>query len=165
MFVYVLCCMIGANKRVELEEGGDIIAFLMKHDGLTLPEAARNLAGELGIEIPEERDGQDAGLTTRIYEANQLTQDLYREALRTPEGKIARAYLVSRGFDGAIADEYGIGFAPARWDAVAVRLRENRIKGDVGVQAGLTAERKSGQGYSSLYQQPRWISDRRPIDL
>ncbi|MGY8737433.1 MAG: DNA primase [bacterium] len=129
------------------QEGGDIIAFLMKHDGLTFPEAARNLAGELGVDIPEERDGQDAGLTTRIYEANQLTQDLYREALRTPEGKIARAYLVSRGFDGAIADEYGIGFAPARWDAVAVRLRENRIKGDVGVQAGLTSERKSGQGY------------------
>ena len=76
------------------QEGGDIIAFLMKHDGLTFPEAARNLAGGLGIEIPEERDSQDAGLTTRIYEANQLTQDLYREALRTPEGKMIGCALV-----------------------------------------------------------------------
>ena len=129
------------------QEGGDVIAFMMKHEGLTFPEAARSLAGELGIEIPEDRDSPNAGLTTRIYEANQETQSLYRESLRTPEGKAARAYLVSRGFDGATADEYGIGFAPDRWDGVANHLRKNKIAGDVGVQAGLLGERKSGQGF------------------
>lgn len=129
------------------QEGGDVIGFLMKHEGLTFPEAARTLAGELGIDIPEERDDRDAGLTARIFEANRLAQSLYREALRTPEGKIARAYLVSRGFDGETADAFGIGFAPAKWDAVAGRLREHRIAGDVGAQAGLLAERKSGQGH------------------
>ncbi len=96
------------------QEGGDVIGFLMKHEGLSFPEAARNLAAEHGIEVPEDRDGRDAGLTSRIFEANQLAQALYRESLRTPEGKIARAYLVARGFDGETADEFGIGFAPAR---------------------------------------------------
>jgi DNA primase len=129
------------------QEGGDVIAFMMKHEGLTFPEAARSLAGELGVEIPEDRDSPNAGLTTRIYEANRETQSLYRESLRTPEGKAARAYLVSRGFDGATADEYGIGFAPDRWDGVANHLRKNKIAGDVGVQAGLLGERKSGQGF------------------
>lgn len=129
------------------QEGGDVIAFMMKHEGLTFPEAARSLAGELGIEIPEDRDSPNAGLTTRIYEANQETQSLYRESLRTPEGKAARAYLVSRGFDGPTADEFGIGFAPDRWDGVANHLRKNKIAGDVGVQAGLLGERKSGQGF------------------
>mgnify|MGYP001822657810 FL=1 len=129
------------------QEGGDVVGFLMKHDGLTFPEAVRTLAGELGIEIPEERDGADAGLTAKIFRANELAQKLYREALREPEGKIARSYLVSRGFDGATADTFGIGFAPARWDAVAERLRRERIAGDVGSQAGLLAERKSGKGH------------------
>jgi DNA primase len=129
------------------QEGGDVLGFLMKHEGLTFPEAARQLGAELGIEIPEERDDRDAGLTTRIFEANRLAQALYREALRTPEGKSARAYLVSRGFDGESADQFGIGFAPARWDAVADQLREHRIPGDVGAAAGLLAERKSGQGH------------------
>jgi DNA primase len=128
------------------QEGGDVLGFLMKHEGLTFPEAARQLASEHGIEIPEERDDRDAGLTTRIFEANALAQALYREALRTPEGKAARAYLVSRGFDGESADAFGIGFAPARWDAVAERLRDQRIPGAIGVQAGLLAERKSGKG-------------------
>ena len=129
------------------QEGGDVLGFLMKHEGLTFPEAARALAGELGIEIPEEHDAVDRGLTARIFEANDLTQNLYRKSLRSPEGKVARSYLVSRGFDGATADEYGIGFAPDRWDAVTVLLRDEKISGEVGTQAGLIAERNSGQGH------------------
>jgi len=129
------------------QEGGDVIAFLMKHDGLSFPEAARSLAGELGIEIPEERDAPDSGLGPRIFEANDIAQELYREALRKPEGEVARRYLTSRGFDGAAADQFGIGFAPARWDAVVERLRKKRIDGEIGVKAGLLAERKSGSGH------------------
>jgi DNA primase len=129
------------------QEGGDVMAFLMKHDGLSFPEAARSLAGDLGIEIPEETGSADAGVGPRIFEANGHAQDLYRETLSEPEGEIARSYLTARGFDGAAADQFGLGFAPARWDAVAERLREKRIPGDVGVQAGLLAERKSGSGH------------------
>jgi DNA primase catalytic core len=129
------------------QEGGDVIAFLMKHEGLSFPEAARSLAGEFGVEIAEDRDAPDAGLGTRIFEANDMAQALYREAFCEPEGDVARRYLVARGFDEAAAEEFGIGFAPARWDAVAERLRKNRITGDLGVKAGLLAPRKSGSGH------------------
>jgi DNA primase len=129
------------------QEGGDVIGFLMKHEGLSFPEAARTLATEFGVVIPEEYDGVEAGLTSRIFEANGLAQDVYREALRAPEGEIARKYLVARGFDGEAADEFGIGYAPSRWDAVAQALGKKRVAGDVGVQAGLLAERKSGSGH------------------
>lgn len=129
------------------QEGGDVIAFLMKHSGLSFPEAARSLAAELGIEIPEERGAGEAGLTARLFEANEIAHALYREALREPEGRIARNYLVSRGFDGKLADAYGIGYAPARWDAVATRLREKRIPAEIGVRAGLLLERKGGEGH------------------
>jgi len=129
------------------QEGGDAIAFLMKHDGLSFPEAARSLAGDLNIEIPEERGSVEVGLGARIFEANALAQALYREALLETQGDSARAYLKSRGFDGASAEEFEMGFAPAKWDAVAERLRKNRIAGDLGVKAGLLAERKSGSGH------------------
>jgi DNA primase len=129
------------------QEGGDVIAFLMKHDGLSFPEAARSLAGDLNIEIPEERGSAEVGLSARIFEANALAQALYREALLETQGESARAYLKSRGFDGASAEEFEMGFAPAKWDAVAERLRKNRITGDLGVKAGLLAERKSGSGH------------------
>jgi DNA primase len=93
------------------QEGGDVIAFLMKHSGLSFPEAARSLASELGIDIPEEQGAGEAGLTARLFEANEIAHALYREALREPDGKLARNYLVSRGFDGKLADEFGIGYA------------------------------------------------------
>ncbi|MHA7836621.1 MAG: DNA primase [bacterium] len=129
------------------QAGGDVIGFLMKHDGLTFPEAARTLAGELGIEIPDERDGEERALGARVFEANALAQELYREALRSPEARSARSYLVSRGLDGQAAERFGIGFAPARWDAVAERLRQARIPADVGARAGLLAERRSSKGH------------------
>ena len=129
------------------QEGGDVIAFLMKHDGLSFPEAARSLAGDLGIEIPEERGSPDVGLTARIFEANSIAQDLYRGALTESQGELARDYLRSRGFDATTADEFEMGFAPARWDAVTERLRQRRVSGDLGVKAGLLAERKSGSGH------------------
>lgn len=129
------------------QEGGDVIAFLMKHSGLSFPESARSLASELGIEIPEDRDAGEAGLTARLFEANEIAHALYREALRESEGKLARNYLVSRGFDGKLADEYGIGYAPARWDAVTTRLRERRISAEIGVRAGLLLDRKTGGGH------------------
>ena len=129
------------------QAGGDVISFLMQNEGLSFPEAARSLAAELGIEIPEGRDDRDAGLTARIYEANSVTQDLYREALREDQSKAARNYLVARGLDGAVAEEFGIGYAPASWEAVAVRLRERRIASEVGVRAGLLAERKTKTGH------------------
>jgi DNA primase catalytic core len=129
------------------QEGGDVIAFLMKHSGLSFPEAARSLASELGIDIPEEQGAGEAGLTARLFEANEIAHALYREALREPDGKLARNYLVSRGFDGKLADEFGIGYAPARWDAVAARLRERRIPAEIGVRAGLLLDRKTGSGH------------------
>jgi DNA primase len=129
------------------QAGGDVIGFLMAHEGLSFPEAARTLAGELGIEIPEERDAGDAGLSARIFEANSITQELYREALREEDAQAARAYLVARGFDGEAAETFGIGYAPARWDAVVNRLHDRRIPADLGEQAGLIAPRKSGQSY------------------
>ena len=134
------------------QEGGDVIAFLMKHSGFSFPEAARSLASELGIEIPEERDAGEAGLTARLFEANEIAHALYREALREPEGKLARNYLVSRGFDGKLADTYGIGYAPSGWDAVATRLRERRVAAEIGVRAGLLLERKSGGGHYDRFR-------------
>ena len=38
----------------------------------------------------------------------------------------AREYLVGRGFDGASAEKYGIGFAPDSWDGLKDTLRREK---------------------------------------
>ncbi len=130
------------------QEGGDVIAFLMKHDGLSFPEAVRNLAGECGIEIEEtEGASRDRGITERLFAANDLAQQLYLESLASSEGRMARDYLKGRGFDDASIARYGIGYAPDSWDAVAKRLERHDLGGAVGEKAGLLAKRERGPGW------------------
>jgi DNA primase len=129
-------------------EGGDVIGFLMKHDGLSFPEAVRNLASECGIEIEESAgDRRERGVSERIFEANGHAQQLYLESLAGEEGQMARDYLKGRGFDGPAIERFGIGYAPDSWDAVARLLEKKEIPAQIGEQAGLLAKRDRQPGY------------------
>ena len=127
-------------------EGGDVISFLERHDGLTFPEAARLLARELGIEIPES-SGSDSGLIARLAAANDTAQELYREALSGPGGVAAREYLSGRRMDPASIERFGVGYAPDSWDAAGRALASAGLSADVGERAGLLKPRKQGGGH------------------
>ncbi|MCZ6783619.1 MAG: DNA primase, partial [Proteobacteria bacterium] len=129
--------------------GGDVIGFLMSHETLTFPEAARILAREIGIEIPETAPGE-RGVSERVFAAIELAQKLYREALDSPAGARARAYLADRGLDAETIERFGIGFAPDRWDAVTSALAAAGIPSAMGEKAGLLAERQRGGHYDRL---------------
>jgi len=128
--------------------GGNAITFLMKIENLSFPEAARTLARERGIEIPETDTGE-RGVSERLFEASEIAQAAYRAALATP-GNPALAYLGQRGVDAASIERFGIGFAPDRWDFVAERLREKGIPAELGERAGILAPRPSGGHYDRL---------------
>jgi DNA primase len=129
--------------------GGNVFAFLMRHENLTFPEAARALARECGVEIPE-TSGGDVGESERLVAANQVAQRIYRAALAGTEGGTARAYLAGRGLDAAACERFGLGFAPDRWDAVVQALAAARIPPALGERAGLLAARESGGHYDRL---------------
>jgi len=131
-------------------EGGNVFGFLMRHEGLSFPEAVRSLAAELGIEVPESGGGGDPGVGARILAANRAAQELYRRSLLAEQGAAARAYLVERGLDRGCCERWGIGYAPDRWDAVVGVLRHEGIPAEVGVQAGLLKPRDSGGHYDLL---------------
>ncbi|MCM2329256.1 MAG: CHC2 zinc finger domain-containing protein, partial [Lysobacter sp.] len=99
---------------------GNAIGFLMEYSGLPYPDAIRELAQQVGMEVPEVRGGpggrpagaQDKGLTDRMMQALEF----YRAQLRkTPE---AIDYLKGRGLSGEIAARYGLGYAPDAWQSL-----------------------------------------------
>ena len=132
-------------------EGGDVVSFVMRHENLTFPEAARMLARESGIEIPE-TGGGDRGISERVFEANEVAQATYEKGLRAEgaDAEAARQYLKGRGLTGEQVKKLGIGFVPDRWDTVANALRAKKIRGETGAEAGLLAERQSGGHYDRL---------------
>jgi DNA primase len=130
-------------------ESGNAISFLMRHENLTFPEAARTLAAECGIEVPR-TDDVEPGVAERVFTANGVAQKLYRATLADSEGAGARAYLDRRGLGLELAERFGIGFAPDRWDAVTSALARHRIPASVGEKAGLLKERERGGHYDLL---------------
>ena len=132
------------------DKGGNVFSFLMLHENLSFPEAARSLARECGIEIPEESEGGASGRTERLFAALEAAQCFYRKSFASPEGAGARAYLEGRGIDAKTAGEFGVGFAPERWDGAVRSLAAERISGEIGAQAGLLSERESGGHFDRL---------------
>ena len=130
-------------------EGGDVIAFLMRHDGLTFQQAVEHLATRTGIQLRytegEDRRTRTAGSPRqRLVQANRIAQEWYAEQLAGPDATPARQFLDERGFDRDAADRFGLGFAPRDGSALYRHLRQKGFTDEELVAAGLVAEGQRG---------------------
>ena len=126
-------------------EGGDVISFLIKIDGLTFTEAVERLADKVGVQLRREdgdapREERPKGPPRRrLIEANAAAQQWYAEQLAGPEAVAARQFLTERGFDQDAAATFGLGFAPRDGEAVFKFLRGQGYTQDETVASGLVA--------------------------
>ena len=100
-------------------EGGDVIKFVQKIDGLTFIEAVERLAGRAGIDLRYEQGGyvpgQEQSRRRRLVDAHRAAAEFYQEQLQGPGAGAGRAFLAERGFERADAERFGVGYAPAGW--------------------------------------------------
>jgi len=129
--------------------GGDVIQFVQRIDNLSFMEAVQSLADRVGVtlrfETPTRQTGDSVspGLRQRILAANQAAAEFYGKQLLSPEGVVARQMLDERGFDRAIAEQFGVGYAPKHGQALRDHLRSKGFSGDELVKANLI--RQSGE--------------------
>lgn len=94
---------------------GSAIGFVMEYQGIGFVDAVRELAGRLGMSVPEDSSPQTASHS----ETRQLTEVMaraaawYKEQLRHSPRAIE--YCKKRGLSGEIAARFGIGYAPDGW--------------------------------------------------
>lgn len=130
-------------------EGGDVINFLMKMDGLGFSEAVERLADKYGVQL-RYTEGSDRpvrrehNLRPRMIEAHKVAQAYYAEQLDTPEAQQARAFLDSRGFNRDAAATFGVGFAPRGGDDLFKHLRQKGFADEELVTGGLVAQGNRG---------------------
>jgi DNA primase len=135
-------------------EGGDVIAFLMKIDGLGFAETVERLAEKYGVPLRRE-DGETqpqrpkGPQRSRLIEAHRAAQEFYAEALTGPEALAARQFLHERGFDQEACDRFGVGFSPRGNDALLKHLRSRGFADEVTVAGGLVVE---GRGYYDRFR-------------
>jgi len=139
---------------------GTAIGFLMDFEHLSFVEAVEELASQAGLEVPREAGSTADESLAPLYDAMERAAGFYRTQLRThPDAARAVAYLKRRGLTGAIAAEYGIGFAPPGWDNL---VRTLGGPGKVLVGAGLAAEKSAGKLYDRFRDRIMFpIRDRR----
>lgn len=95
-------------------EHGTAISFLMKYKGLTFPEAIKELADNLGLEVPEDRQAKARqekarGLTDFLESAAEFYHRNLFHDVHTIE------YLKGRGITEETAKKFQIGFSPDSW--------------------------------------------------
>jgi len=127
-------------------EGGNVIGFIMKREGLSFPEAVRFLAARRGISLPEYSPGrpEEKGLKERLLEANAAAAGAFKTNLLSPSGRQALAYLERRSITTATREEFGIGWAVPGRDVLFRELSRKGFTQQELLQAGLAAQRETG---------------------
>ncbi|MBI4593862.1 MAG: DNA primase [Candidatus Rokubacteria bacterium] len=132
--------------------GGDAFGFLMRQDRLTFPEAVRALAKSAGVALPEERSpARDSG-REELYRVMDLAARYYADQLGRADGERARTYVDKRGIDPEVAQRFGLGYAPDRWDALLDVMRAERVAPELLEQVGLVIRRDTGSGYYDRFR-------------
>ena len=138
--------------------GGNVFSFVMRHQGLSFPEAVRLLAGRYGIELPrpEMTAAQRQRLTERerIVEINrQASQYFNRLLVESSAGRSARRYLkTDRDMSRQTVDAFQLGFAPPGWERLIGYFKKRRVSPEMLAKAGLTVPRQSGSGYYDRFR-------------
>jgi len=106
-------------------KNGNAIGFLMEHTGMSFIEAVKDLAQQVGMQVPEEPQSPEERARAQAAKAKsdsltdvlEKASEAYRDHLKTSPRAIA--YLKGRGLSGQIAKRFGLGYAPEGWRSLA----------------------------------------------
>ncbi|WP_434952706.1 DNA primase [Shewanella sp. HL-SH4] len=145
---------------------GNAIDFIMEYDRLEFVDAIEELAGQLGLDVPQENGNakrQDHGLSRDLYQLMEEASLFYQSQLRQHQDKQkVLDYLDFRGLSEDVIKHFGIGFAPDGWDGLLSRYRQNQTSLDKLLTAGMLIENDSGKRYDRFRDRLMFpIRDRR----
>jgi DNA primase len=149
--------------------GGDAIRFLSEHLGLSFVEAVRDLAGRVGMTVPEEQVSPEErerreGLRQRrlsLTEVLERAAEFYRGQLKASPRAVE--YLKGRGLSGQIAARFGLGYAPPGWRTLAGvfgQYDDPRLQEAGLVRMREAADAGEGEGTGGEGSRYDWFRDR-----
>jgi DNA primase len=134
--------------------GGDVLKFVMEHDGLSFPETLRMLSDRYGIPMPQRTEFADADsrLRAALYEMHEIAADAFRDNLRGPGGADARTYLERRGISQELVDVFGLGLSDPSGQGILRRFSERRFSQEQLEASGLVRRRNEGSGHFDAFR-------------
>jgi len=126
---------------------GTAISFLMEHQGMGFVDAVKDLAGRVGMVVPEQTPDpqrrEKAEVAEELTEVMLKAAQFYKAQLKASDKAID--YLKNRGLTGEIAARYGLGYAPDGWQNLEAVFPEYQSKSLT--EAGLVIASEEGRRY------------------
>lgn len=128
-------------------EGGNVINFIMKIEGLSFPEACKKLGDSYGVVIENKGRLDDARVEKldMMYQINRELALFYMKNLS--DSKNAMSYLIKRNINSKIAKKFGIGYGKNSWDDAVNYLKKLNYDLDLAFQCGAIGKNQSGNYY------------------
>lgn len=138
-------------------EGGSVVDFIGRIEGLNFPEAVERLGQRFGIEVVH--SGTDRGEfrrkrehKTRLLEVIEVAERFFQTQLSSGGHAAAQAYVSKRGLGPQVVEVFRLGFAPDAWDALESELRRTQQDLDAAEEAGLLVTRERGRGHYDRFR-------------
>lgn len=134
--------------------GGDVFAFLERTTGESFPEVVQDLGKRVGIEVVAAAGalGQTAS-SKRAEEVNRAAAAWFQHNLGDAHlGAPARDYLVGRGIQQSMIEQFSIGVAPPAGDGLLKALTRQGFTSGELLGAGLLTAREKGLGYYDKFR-------------
>ena len=120
---------------------GNAVGFLMEHTGVGFVEAVKDLAQQVGLQVPEEdippqeraRAAEQRQRQSTLNEVLLKASQSYQAQLRLAPKAVD--YLKRRGLTGQIAKTFGLGYAPEGWRFLSTVFPD--YQSDLLVESGL----------------------------
>jgi DNA primase len=129
------------------DQGGDVISFVQKMEGMDFPEVLQFLAQKTGVVLPK-FNTELSSERKRLQEVNDLAARFFRaQLLMSQQAEHARAYVLKRGLDDLTGDIWRIGYAPESWTGLSDALKQKGVTEDELIKAGLSLKSDRGGVY------------------
>lgn len=127
-------------------KSGDVYRWVEETQGLDFAGSVEFLARRSGITLTPDPDAaRRRDRREELVAAVEASIAFYHERLRRGEDAgNARSYLRRRGYEGDVVERFQIGFSPGAWDLLVRHLRDQGVKDEAMIRAGLASRSRKG---------------------
>lgn len=138
----------------ECKEGGDLIDFVQKIEGMSFIQAVELIAKKIGMDITthmSEKEFKKYKYKKKLYAVMDDAQEFFEHFLHHEQGRQAFQYLSSyRNLSGETLSKFGLGFAPDDWSRLVTYLtRKGHSEEDI-ITVGLAKRNGGNKLYAVL---------------
>lgn len=129
-------------------KGGNVIGFIMEHEGLSFFEAAKLIALKYNITVPERELTDEEKVKAKEREALQICLSFSAESFISQlKEKEPAEYLSTRHINPEVLSMYGAGYAPAGYSWLTNEARQKGYDLSMMEKAGLISIKENGKVY------------------